>query len=145
MRQPYRPWSRRIRISSSRACAVAGSLAVTMSLLGSVQFDTGNVRAAVGNRGDVWVDTFGGPPGPGHEQDPHLPCADINLWGNGLADSSGTYFIDGWPPTGSQEEDYSSTWSYDTTAGGTQVISVINVGLLTSTATANGDSPINKQ
>jgi len=97
------------------------------------------------NAGDVWTDNVGQPAGPGHEQDPHLKCADINLWGNGLADSSGTYTIDGWPPSGSQEEDYSSTWSYDTTAGGTQVISVINVGLLTSTATANGDSPINKQ
>src|SRR5438105_1630497 len=97
------------------------------------------------NAGDVWTDNVGQPAGPGHEQDPHLACADINLWGNGLADGSGTYTIDGWPPSGSKEEDYSSTWSYDTKAGGTQVISVINVGVLTSNATANGDSPKNKQ
>src|SRR5205807_10296955 len=96
------------------------------------------------NAGDVWTDNVGQPAGPGHEQDPHLKCADINLWGNGLADSSGTYTIDGWPPSGSQEEDYSSTWSYDTSKGGTQVVSVISISKLIAQAQANGDAPKNK-
>ena len=44
----------------------------------------GGVLADAGgdaNAGDVWVDTAGAPPGPGHEMDPHLPCQSINLWG----------------------------------------------------------------
>src|SRR5437588_11985705 len=79
------------------------------------------------NAGDVWVDNVGQPAGPGHEMDPHLACQDINLWGNGLADSSGSYAIDGWPPSGSQEQDYASNWSYDQSTGGTQVLDVISV------------------
>src|SRR5262249_27246782 len=66
-----------------------------------------------GNAGDVWTDNVGQPAGPGHEQDPHLACQDINLWGAGLADASGSYAIDGWPPSGSQEQDYASSWSYN--------------------------------
>jgi len=53
------------------------------------------------NAGDVWLDNAGQPPGPGHEMDPHLACADIILWGSDLADPSGSFTIDGWPPSGS--------------------------------------------
>jgi hypothetical protein len=101
--------------------------------------------AGGGNAGDVWTDNVGQPAGPGHEQDPHLACQDINLWGSGLADSSGTYTIDGWPPSGSTEQDYASTWSYNESLGGTQVLNVINVHTLIANAVANGDAPINKQ
>jgi hypothetical protein len=97
------------------------------------------------NAGDVWVDNVGQPPGPGHEMDPHLACQDINLWGNGLADSSGTYTIAGWPPSGHQETDYSSSWSYDTAKGGDQVTSVISVATLMASAQMNGDTPNNGQ
>jgi hypothetical protein len=97
------------------------------------------------NAGDVWVDNVGQPAGPGHEMDPHLACANINLWGNGLADSSGTFTIDGWPPSGSQEQTYAATWTYNTTTGGDQVIQVINVATLVANARAAGDAPINKQ
>ena len=93
------------------------------------------------NAGDVWADNVGQPAGPGHEMDPHLACQDINLWGDKLADSSGTYTIDGWPPSGSKEVDYSSSWSYNQSQGGDQVISVINVQQLIATAQANGDQP----
>ncbi len=93
------------------------------------------------NAGDVWLDNVGQPAGPGHEMDPHLACQDINLWGDKLADSSGTYTIDGWPPSGSQEVDYSSSWSYSQSQGGDQVTSVINVQQLISQAQANGDTP----
>jgi hypothetical protein len=96
------------------------------------------------NAGDVWTDNVGQPPGPGHEQDPHLACTDINLWGAGLADSSGTFTVDGWPPSGSQEVDYSSSWSYNTATGGDQVVAVISISQLISTARANGDTPKNK-
>jgi hypothetical protein len=93
------------------------------------------------NAGDVWLDNVGQPPGPGHEMDPHLTCSNINLWGAKLADSSGSYSIDGWPPSGKQEIDYSSTWSYNTSQGGDQVISVIDVQKLVAQAAANGDKP----
>jgi hypothetical protein len=97
------------------------------------------------NAGDVWTDNVGQPAGPGHEHDPHLACQDINLWGSGLADTSGTYVIDGWPPSGSQEQDYASTWKYNQSLGGSQVISVINVKTLIETAVAHGDTPVNGQ
>jgi hypothetical protein len=98
------------------------------------------------NAGDVWTDNVGQPPGPGHEQDPHLACQDINLWGSGLADPSEEYVIDGWPPSGHQEKDYpTSTWSYNQSLGGSQVISVISVKTLIETAIANGDAPVNGQ
>jgi hypothetical protein len=97
------------------------------------------------NAGDVWVDNVGQPPGPGHEMDPHLACANINLWGNGLADGSGTFAIDGWPPSGSQEQVYSASWTYSLSTGGDQVLQVIDVGTLVANAVAAGDAPINGQ
>jgi len=97
------------------------------------------------NAGDVWVDNVGQPAGPGHEMDPHLACQNIDLWGSGLADASGSYTIDGWPPSGSQEQDYASNWSYDQAVGGSQVIDVISVTTLIDNAVANGDAPQNGQ
>jgi hypothetical protein len=107
----------------------------------------GPASAASGtnNKGDVWLDNVGQPPGPGHEHDPHLACQDINLWGDKLSGSSGTYTIDGWPPSGTKKQAYASTWSYDQTAGGDQVTSVIPVQTLIANAEANGDAPVNKQ
>jgi hypothetical protein len=70
-----------------------------------------------------------------------LACADINLWGNGLADGSGSYTIDGWPPSGTGEQDYAANWTYDTTTGGDQITSVISVSQLVAAAVAAGDVP----
>ena len=97
------------------------------------------------NKGDVWLDTVGAPSGPGHEMDPHLPCADINLWGDKLADPNGTYTIDGWSPSGNKARAYASNWKYDGSSGDSQVIDVINVQTLIANAAANGDAPVNKQ
>jgi len=96
------------------------------------------------NAGDVWVDTVGQSAGPGHEMDPHLPCQNINLWGSGLADTSGTFAIDGWAPSGFQEQDYADKWGYDhspSRKSGSQVIAVIDVQALIKQAQANGDTP----
>jgi hypothetical protein len=93
------------------------------------------------NSGDVWLDNVGQPAGPGHEMDPHLGCQDINMWGAGLADSPGPFTINGWPPSGSKEIDYSGNWSYDTTQGGDQVVATISIDTLIATARSNGDSP----
>jgi hypothetical protein len=101
------------------------------------------------NAGDVWLDNVGQPSGPGHETDPHLSCQNINLWGSGLADLSGTFTIDGWAPSGSQEADYGpSTWTYNQRSGrasGSQVIAVIDVQRLIAQAARNGDRPVNGQ
>lgn len=98
--------------------------------------------AAQGNAGDVWVDNVGQPSGPGHEQDPHLMCADINLWGNGLADASGTFIIDSWSPTGNGAPAYGpAPWAYNLPAGGDQVLAVIPISSLLAGSAANGDIP----
>jgi hypothetical protein len=122
---------------------VAGGAAAIVTAGVAVLFATGASASAQGNPNadDVWTDNVGQSAGAGHSQDPHLACTDINIWGNGLADSVGTYTVDGWPPSGSQDVDYSSTWAYSTAGGGDQVISVINVHQLIATAISNGDSP----
>ncbi|MEA2647024.1 MAG: hypothetical protein QOE92_2107 [Chloroflexota bacterium] len=107
------------------------------------------------NKGDVWTDNVGQPPGPGHEQDPHLACADINLWGDKMADPAGTFTIDGWSPSGSGSGNQAwpgtattqgtAAWTYNQATGGSQVIAVINVQQLVANATANGDAAVNKQ
>jgi hypothetical protein len=75
---------------------------VALSLSAAAQAGSGGPNA-----GDVWVDNVGQPAGPGHEMDPHLSCRDnINLWGSGMTDASGGFTIDGWAPSGSQEQDY---------------------------------------
>jgi hypothetical protein len=114
------------------------------------------------NAGDVWVDNVGQVSGPGHEMDPHLQCADINLWGNGLEDPSGTFMIDGWHPSGAGTGDFgkpgynpnqawpndqahagTAAWNYSGT--GNKIIAVVNVHQLIANAKADGDAPINKQ
>jgi hypothetical protein len=75
--------------------------------------------------------------------DPHLGCpSNIYVFGSHLADGSGSYAIDGWPPSGRKEVDYSGTWTYS--GSGTQLISTINVHTLLSQAAANGDTPARK-
>jgi hypothetical protein len=137
-----RPLSSRIRTAGA-ALVLAGCLSLSVATAVSARSTSSNHPAGDANSGDVWLDNVGQPAGPGHEMDPHLACADINLWGAGLADSGGPYTVDGWPPSGGQEVVHSSTWSYDTAAGGTQVISVIPVTTLIREAVANGDAPRN--
>ncbi len=127
------------------------AMAVAMSVVGLAMYASPAQAASGGNsnKGDVWTDNVGQPPGPGHEQDPHLACADINLWGAALADPSGTYTVDGWPPSGSQEQDYPTSglqpWNYNQATGGSQIVSVIDVHTLIQNAVNNGDAPKNKQ
>ena len=96
--------------------------------------------AAQGNKGDVWVDTVGSNDGP--EMDPHLPCADFNVWGMKLQDSSGPFTIQGWPPSGAgaSEVDYSNTWHFDTAGADQQVIATVPVDTLLANAKASGDT-----
>src|SRR3989442_14570789 len=101
---------------------LSGGLGLALAASYTLGF-TSPLQTLANNRGDVWVDTVGTAPGPGHEMDPHLPCADINLLGNDLS-PSGTFTISGWPPSGSQEMVYPATddlnWSYSSNEGGTQ-------------------------
>lgn len=127
--------------SLSGAWVVCGLLALSSALPATALAASGGDA----NAGDVWVDTAGAPAGPGHEMDPHLPCANIDLWGAKLADSGGGFTIDGWPPSGARSQAYSGSWSYDTAGGGSQVIAVIDVNTLIAGAAANGDAPHNAQ
>ena len=111
---------------------------------GSANGHSGHSGPGDSNSGDVWLDNSGQPAGPGHEHDPHLACADITLYGAHLADSSGTFAIDSWPPSGSQQQVYTSTWTYNTAAGGTQPIATISVTQLVQDAIAAGAAPVNK-
>ena len=139
---------RKVGVRLTGVTIFTGGLALMgFGTIGSPLSSGGVVAAAPGgnsNSGDVWVDNVGNPAGPGHENDPHLDCADINVWGNGLSDPSGSYTVDGWPPSGSQEQDYPATgegtWSYDTATGGDQVTAVIDVDVLIANAIANGDT-----
>lgn len=144
--------SRTLAIRVAGAGIATGGLAlVGMGTVATPVLSNGIALQSSGgdnNRGDVWVDNVGNPPGPGHEQDPHLACTNINLWGSGLADSSGTYSVDGWQPSGRGFPDVAygpTTWHYNTSLGGDQVISVINVATLVADALANGDLPVNTQ
>ena len=140
-------WTPRARGRRLAVGVAVVSAAIGIGVAASATAVGASPTAAKGdkNAGDVWVDNVGQPAGPGHEMDPHLTCTNINLWGNRLADSSGTFTIDGWPPSGSQEQVYAATWSYNTSQGGDQVIQVINVQKLVANATAAGDVAVNKQ
>ena len=137
-----------MRIRRCKGGRAAGWLGLAMSVSGLCLASTAVVGTAApggnNNKGDVWVDNVGQISGPGHEQDPHLSCDDINLWGNGLADSSGTFTIDGIPPSGSDEVVYSATWKY-TVPSGNSMIALIKVDDLVDAALANGDAPKNSQ
>src|SRR5207253_836509 len=83
-----------------------------------------------------------------------------NLWGAGLADTSGTFTIDGWPPSGHKAQAYPASgtlpWNY-TAGSGTQNLLLagasdpytadadIDVDKLLANAKNNGDAPVNKQ
>jgi hypothetical protein len=96
--------------------------------------------ALAANNGDVWVDNVGQPAGPGNEQDPHLACQDINLWGSDLAGVPKTYQIDGWDPSGSEKVDYGPTdWNYDPSKADPQIVDVISVKTLIANALAHGE------
>jgi hypothetical protein len=97
------------------------------------------------NAGDVWVDNVGQPAGPGHEMDAHLACSDIAIYGSKMADSTGSWTVYGWPPSGSQQPDLTGTWSYDQAAGGDQQIGTISISDLIAGAQAAGDEPHNGQ
>jgi hypothetical protein len=146
------------------AAGAAGLLACSGLMVAIVSSPPAIAAGASGgqkNQGDVWLDNVGNPAGPGHSMDPHLSCTDINLWGDGLADTQGTFSVDGWSPSGSGSGDFNqpgyhqdqawpndsahsslppsggATWTY--TASGAQVIAVINVQMLVAHAIANGD------
>jgi hypothetical protein len=128
------------------ACGLAGAVAA-MALATATPVAAGHSAGTTGsgnNRGDAWVDAVGQRQ-VGHENDPHLGCNDIAVWGAALNDASGPFAIQGWPPSGSREVDFSGTWHYDTAAGGSQVIATVPVHTLLANATANGDAAVNSQ
>jgi hypothetical protein len=136
MQVSWNPPFARLRFLIATAIAV-----VCLGLAGTALAASGGDN----NAGDFWVDTVGAPQGPGHEMDPHLPCANINVWGDKMADPTEAYTIAGIPPSGTKKNAYASTWSYNAAAGGNQVMDVIDVQQLVAAAVANGDAPVNGQ
>src|SRR4051812_13123764 len=96
-----------------------GALAALM-LTAAPAFATGGGPG--GNSGDVWVANFGDEAGPGHAMDPKLDCRNINLWGDKMSSSGGSYRIYTLPPSGWGASAYSATWSYNRSTGGSQVM-----------------------
>ncbi len=152
--------------AATGAGALCLALALPTAVLAAGQVAPASSSSGSGNPNheDVWVDNAGQPPGPGHEMDPHLACQDINLWGITMADGTGQFTIDGWPPSGSGSGDLNhsgykedqawpgtkvnpsmATWNYNQSQGGDQVMAVIKVKTLIADAIANGDSPVNGQ
>lgn len=119
------------------ACAASMLVALASFAGGFTSYTT---VAAQGNKGDVWTDTVGSNDGP--EMDPHMPCADFNVWGMKLQNSSGPFTIQGWPPSGggASEIDYSANWTYDLTGADPQVIATVPVDTLLANARASGDT-----
>ena len=134
---PRRRKSDRTRGVETFARALLAPGAVALALITT----TLPALARDANAGDVWIDTVGQPAGPGHEHDPHLPCADLNLWGAKLADTAGTFTIDSWPPSGRQQvypsATTSATWQ-STASRALQIIAVIPAQTLIANAISAG-------
>jgi hypothetical protein len=138
-----------LRRAGGTACGLAAAVAMlalaTATPAAAGPGGKGSSGSGAGNnKGDVWVDAAGQGQ-VGQENDPHLGCNDIAVWGAALNDASGPFAIQGWAPSGGKETDYSATWHYDTGAGGSQVIAVVPVHTLIANAMAAGDAPVNKQ
>jgi len=124
---------------------VGGSVAALAGTGAALVLATTPVAAGPGaggsgnNRGDAWVDAVGQGQ-VGHENDPHLGCNDIAISGAMLNDASGPFTIQGWPPSGRREVDWSATWHYGTATGGSQVIATVPVHMLIAAATGSGDT-----
>lgn len=151
----------RARISRTLTIRLAGAVLATagIAVIGVGTINTplfsGKVHLVDSNNGDIWFDTVTADDTTqsGHETDPHLPCdQDINLWGNGLKDATGTYTIYSIPPSdvdhagesAGDDQDWptsgSGTWTYGTDSGGNQIISgPIDVKTLIKNAIHNGD------
>lgn len=133
-----RRWPGKLAILLGLALIAASSV---MSLLPGVALGDNP------NAGDVWLQPVGqGADFPGHQHIPHFEnCDDINLWGNGMTEASGEYTIDSIPPTsdGGFDQVYptdstSEPWTYDTAAGGNQVMSVVDTEILVANAISAG-------
>ncbi len=95
---------------------------VVVAIASVVVFAQAGAAGPQNNRGDVWVDNPGHLSDPGHENDPHI-CGLVDIYGNGLADPTGSFDVVAWPPTGDGSTVVASgPWNYDQTLGGNQVI-----------------------
>jgi hypothetical protein len=107
--------------------------------LGAVLFGASAALAGDPNAGDIWVDTATTQTigvtaaGPGHENDPHLPCANVGVFAAKMADPTSAepnqFTVYAWPPTGSQNAIYTAGWTYSKGAADPQEIAVIPVSV----------------
>ncbi len=107
--------------------------------LGAILFGASAAFAGDPNAGDIWVDTATTQTtgvtaaGPGHENDPHLPCANVGVFAAKMADPTSAeqnqFTVYAWPPTGSQNAIYTAGWAYSNGAPDPQEIAVIPVSV----------------
>ena len=107
--------------------------------LGAILFGASAAFAGDPNAGDIWVDTATTQTtgvtaaGPGHENDPHLPCANVGVFAAKMADPTSAeqnqFTVYAWPPTGSQNAIYTAGWAYSKGAPDPQEIAVIPVSV----------------
>lgn len=133
------------------ALATAGIAVIGVGTIGTPFFSS-KLHLVDSNSGDVWVDTVNASDTTqaGHEQDPHLPCENFNLWGDDLAGSPGVFTIYSIPASddGGEGAGLDQDWP-DTTIGHTapwtytgpdnQILATINVKDFIANAIANGD------
>ena len=117
----------------------AAMVVVGATLLGLTSLSTSTASAST-SKGDVWVDNVGSDAYNGHETDPMLECADIDIWADKLVTSSGNFDIFSIPPSNKKDTlVYSGKWKYKTSTGGDQIIAVVDVTkLISSTVKAGG-------
>jgi hypothetical protein len=143
---------RRITVRLTGAAIAAGGITLMgFGTIGSPVISNGTSLVDAGgnnNAGDFFLDGIS--LGPGGEHDPHLGCPNsIIVGGKDLADSSGTFNIFGWPPSGSMEDLLDGTWHYTvattssttTVGGGTQTIAIVSTSELVAAALNAGDTP----
>ena len=105
--------------------------------LGAALLGASAALAGDPNAGDIWVDsataqtTGVSAAGPGHENDPHLPCANVGVFAAKMADptagEANRFTVYAWPPTGSQNAIYTASWTYTKGDADPQEIAVIPV------------------
>ena len=118
------------QMMSKKTILTGGGLAAAAFL-----FSGTLAMAADPNRGDIWVDsattqtTGVTQAGPGHENDPHLPCADVGVFAAKMADPTSAeqnrFTIYAWPPSGSQNAIYTADWTYIQGAADPQEIAIV--------------------
>src|ERR1700693_1349853 len=94
------------RLRSSAAVALTSGLVLIMSAVWAIP--------AAAAHGDMWTQPGGTAEEPsGHSQEVHLPCGNVDIWGDKLENNSGTWVLYHKPPPNTDETEVArGTYSY---------------------------------